>query len=393
MTRFILPYQKEKGKWLIADGIESHFFCYAATHADWDAFQIWIDQHPEYRFGWISYESGNTFENIQLETDNRDSFPQLFFFTPINLILTNGRVYEVLKGEFKSEYLEWVQMETFTVPENITLNPETTRTDYLNDVSALQSHIQAGDIYEVNYCIKLFAQATLENPLDVWKKLYSLTEPPHAAFAEHNQWHVLCASPERFINKNNKRICSQPIKGTIKRGKNAEEDDELKESLYNNKKERSENVMIVDLVRNDLSRFAAKGSVEVCELFGIQSFKTVHHLVSTVCCEMKEGVSFVEIMKATFPMGSMTGAPKRRAMELIRQVEKSVRGVYSGSIGYMTPEGDFDFNVVIRSILYNSELQEISAGVGSAITANCIPEKEYDECMLKAAALIKAIGI
>lgn len=392
MTRFILPYQKEKGKWLIADGIESHFICKTATNDDWQGLQIWIDQHPEYRFGWMSYEAGNTFDNILLAPDHRDSFPQLFFYTPINLILTNGTDFDVLKGEFRTDFLNWVKNENDSENETIQLSPETSQKEYLSDVAALKHHIQNGDIYEANYCIRLSAQASLRNPLSAWKNLLSLTEPPHSAYAEHDRWHVMCASPERFINKTNNRICSQPIKGTIKRGQNQLDDDALKETLLHNKKERSENVMIVDLVRNDLSRFAKKGTVQVSELFGVRSFKTVHHLVSTVCCEMNNGVSFTEIIKSTFPMGSMTGAPKRRAMQLIRQYEKSVRGIYSGSIGYLTPEGDFDFNVVIRSIVFDSHLQQISAGVGSAITASSLPQNEYDECMLKANALLRALN-
>jgi para-aminobenzoate synthetase component 1 len=186
-------------------------------------------------------------------------------------------------------------------------------------------------------------------------------------------------------------VRSQPIKGTIKRGSDQEEDDQLKKRLLESKKERSENVMIVDLVRNDLSRFAARGSVRVDELFGVHTFKTVHHLVSTISCKAGPSASFSEIMSAAFPMGSMTGAPKKSAMRLIHDFEKSARGVYSGSIGYISPNGDFDFNVVIRSLLYDSMTERLFAGVGSAITAECDPVSEYEECMLKAQALFRAL--
>jgi para-aminobenzoate synthetase component 1 len=149
--------------------------------------------------------------------------------------------------------------------------------------------------------------------------------------------------------------------------------------------------MIVDLVRNDLSKSAKRGTVKVDELFGVYTFKTVHHLISTVSGELKDGTSFTQLLRDTFPMGSMTGAPKMRAMQLIDQYEYARRGLYSGSVGYITPEGDFDFNVVIRSIVYNAAKPYISCSVGSAITALSDPIKEYEECLLKAEAIMKTL--
>jgi len=179
----------------------------------------------------------------------------------------------------------------------------------------------------------------------------------------------------------------QGIKGTAKRSQVEKEDQELIQNLRNDQKERSENIMIVDLVRNDLSKTATKGSVEVKELCKVYTFRQVHQMISTVVSKVDSKTSPVDIICSTFPMGSMTGAPKISAMEIIENLEASKRGLYSGAIGYITPKGDFDFNVVIRSILYNEKKQYISYTVGGAITAKSDPDKEYEECLIKAKAM------
>jgi para-aminobenzoate synthetase component 1 len=202
---------------------------------------------------------------------------------------------------------------------------------------------------------------------------------------------LLSASPERFIKKVGKKIISQPIKGTARRGANEEEDKQIKHHLFNDPKERAENIMIVDLVRNDLSRTADKGSVIVEELCGIYTFPQVHQMISTVVSELREDVHFIEAIRQCFPMGSMTGAPKVRAMKLIEKYESTKRGLFSGAVGYITPEGDFDFNVVIRSILYNARNHYLSFMVGGAITMQAEAEKEYEECMLKAKAIMRVL--
>ena len=215
---------------------------------------------------------------------------------------------------------------------------------------------------------------------------------PFSSFFRLNEHFILCASPERFLQKKGNKILSQPIKGTIKRGETIEEDQLLKQTLRNNLKEQSENVMIVDLVRNDLSHIAKDGSVKVDELFGIYTFPQVHQMISSISCEIKESIDAIDVIKACFPMGSMTGAPKVKAMELIDLYESSKRGVYSGSIGYFSPNGDFDFNVVIRSILYNDNKQKLSFSVGSAITHHSVPEEEYQETLIKAKAIFEVLG-
>ena len=212
---------------------------------------------------------------------------------------------------------------------------------------------------------------------------------PFASFYKQNQNVLMGASPERYLCKRGDKLYSQPIKGTYRRGKNPEEDKQLKTALRDDLKEQTENVMIVDLVRNDLSRTAAKSSVKVEELFGMYTFPQVHQLISTVSSTLKSDVHFTEAIRCSYPMGSMTGAPKISAMKLIDQYEKTKRELYSGSVGYIDPYGNFDFNVVIRSLLYDTQKQYLSLTVGGAITNQSDAEKEYEECLLKAKAIFE----
>jgi para-aminobenzoate synthetase component I len=253
------------------------------------------------------------------------------------------------------------------------------------------SHINRGDIYEANFCMEFFAEKAFINPVEVFKKLDTISDAPFAAFFKNNQHYLLSASPERYLRKEGTKIISQPIKGTSKRFDDEKLDLQSKINLQNDPKERSENIMIVDLVRNDLSHSASKGSVQVEEFCEVYTFKQVHQMISTVVCEVDFSTSLVEIIKSTFPMGSMTGAPKISAMQIIEDLEETKRGLYSGTVGYFTPNNDFDFNVVIRSILYNSQNNYVSFSVGSAITALSEPEKEYEECLLKAKAMFNVL--
>jgi len=216
-------------------------------------------------------------------------------------------------------------------------------------------------------------------------------QAPFSALYRHKDKWLMCCSPERFIHKQNHEIISQPIKGTSKRGADPTQDELLKVALKNNQKEQAENVMIVDLVRNDLGKVAIPGTVNVDELCGIYTLKTVHQMISTISATLKENLLFSEIIKASFPMGSMTGAPKIRAMEIIEELEFFSRGLYSGSVGYISPDGNFDFNVVIRSILYNSTTKALLYPAGGAITANSDIAKEFEECLLKAKTMKDAL--
>lgn len=258
---------------------------------------------------------------------------------------------------------------------------------YLQKVKKLKELIQSGDIYEANLCMEFYAEQVDISPEELYLLFNTKSPSPFSAFYKQEDNYLLSASPERFLAKRGKKIISQPMKGTIKRGDTTEDDAMLKAKLREDLKEQTENVMIVDVVRNDLSRFAERGSVQVEELFGIYSFPQVHQMISTITCEVNDKINMGEIIKATFPMASMTGAPKISAMKILDLVEESSRNLYSGSIGYLSPTGDFDCNVIIRSMLYNSNTKYLSYSTGGAITAMSDPEREYEECLLKAKAI------
>jgi len=264
---------------------------------------------------------------------------------------------------------------------------------YIENVNKLLAHIKRGDIYEINYCIEFFCGDTVINPQQVFKKLNGLTEAPFAQLLKAEDDYIICASPERFIQKKGNVLISQPMKGTARRSNNTMEDLKIKSALQHSLKEKTENVMALDVARNDLSQVAEKGSVVVNELFGVHTFKNVHQMLSTVNCTLKQNINLGDIIKATFPPASMTGAPKLKAIELIKKYELSPRGIYSGSLGFIDENGDFDFCVVIRTIIYNEKLKQLSFHVGSAITAQCNPEEEWNECLLKAETLFKALGV
>jgi para-aminobenzoate synthetase component 1 len=294
---------------------------------------------------------------------------------------------------------ELIEVEPVLEDEKFDILPKTgkiqcriTKEVYLENVNKLLAHIKRGDIYEINYCIEFFCEDAVINPLQVFNKLNELTQAPYAQLVRVGEEYIICASPERFIQKKGDTLITQPMKGTARRSADAKEDDAIKNLLQNNLKEQTENVMAVDVARNDLSQVAQKGTVQVTELFGVQTFKNVHQMVSTVSCKVKEGVSFNEIVKVTFPPASMTGAPKLKAIELIKKYELSPRGIYSGALGFIDDNGDFDFCVVIRTLIYKPKLKRLSFHVGSAITAQCNPEEEWNECLLKAETLMKAIG-
>ncbi|HEU4607493.1 MAG TPA: anthranilate synthase component I family protein, partial [Chitinophagaceae bacterium] len=267
------------------------------------------------------------------------------------------------------------------------------REDYLDKVEALQQHIRRGDCYEINFCQEFYLENIHADPIALYRRMTAASPNPFSALYRVQDAHLVCASPERFIQKTGDAIISQPIKGTIQRSSSAADADELnRQALASSSKDRAENVMIVDLVRNDFSRICSDGSVQVEELFGIQTFPQVHHLVSTVRGMLRTDIDFAAIIRACFPMGSMTGAPKKRVMELIDTYEVSRRGIFSGAVGYIDPKGDFDFNVVIRSIMYNAQTGYLSYQAGSGITHYSNPQLEYDECLLKASAIKKVLA-
>jgi para-aminobenzoate synthetase component 1 len=276
---------------------------------------------------------------------------------------------------------------------SIHLQPKLSKQEYTGIIDQLRQHILRGDCYEINFCQEFFADGVFIEPVDVYHLLAAQSPNPFACYYRHQNSHLMCASPERYLTRRDDKLISQPIKGTsLRYPDDPAADAAAALALRNSQKEVSENVMVVDLVRNDLSRICTKGSVQVDELFGIYSYPQVHQMISTISGTVETSVAFSDILKATFPMGSMTGAPKLRVMELIEQYEPSARGLFSGSVGYIAPNGDFDFNVVIRSILYNEERKYLSYQVGSGITWYCKPEEEYEECLWKAGAIRKVLG-
>lgn len=270
--------------------------------------------------------------------------------------------------------------------------PRISKDQYIDKVEEMLRHIHRGDIYEANFCQEFFVEGVTIDPVEVFTKLNEISLPPFAVFLKLENHYLLSASPERYMKKSGEKILSQPIKGTARRSQDPKEDEEIAVTLAQDDKERSENIMIVDLVRNDLSKIARKGSVIVEELCKVYTFKQVHQMISTISAGLEKGIPPVEVLRSTFPMGSMTGAPKISAMKIIEELEETKRGLYSGAVGYFSPEGDFDFNVVIRSILYNSENKYVSFSVGGAITSRSVPEKEYQECRLKAEAMRLALN-
>ncbi|WP_282124173.1 aminodeoxychorismate synthase component I [Algibacter mikhailovii] len=349
----------------------------------------------DWLFGYLSYDLKNDVESLNSQNHDGLGFSDLCFFQPKRLFLIKGDQLEmqymnIVSDEISDDLfaVEHVrEAPRGTIHNDIKIKLRIHKDDYFSKVENMLEHIHRGDIYEANICQEFYAEDTQINPLETYQKLNGISKPPFAAFLKMDDKYALSASPERYIKKIGNNIVSQPIKGTAKRDLNPDADKRHIVNLKNDKKERSENIMIVDLVRNDLSKTALKGSVQVEELCEVYTFDQVHQMISTVTSKVSSETHPVDIIKSTFPMGSMTGAPKISAMRIIEHLEASKRGVYSGAIGYFSPSGDFDFNVVIRSILYNQTKKYVSYSVGGAITAKSDPFREYEECLVKAKAM------
>ncbi|NGY37935.1 anthranilate synthase component I family protein [Flavobacterium sp. XN-5] len=382
----------------------SSFDCVLAV----DAFtSIKTDQHnafedlkqyqqitKDWLFGYLSYDLKNDAEDLQSNNFDGLDFPDLFFFQPKKLFLLRGNEVEIqylnmcddeVEEDFTDINLQTKQVERQTAI--LEIQQRISKENYLEKVATMLTHIHQGNIYEANFCMEFYAENAVLNPLDKFFKLNEISQPPFAVFFKNHTQFLLSASPERYLKKEGELLISQPIKGTSKRFLDPILDEESKNKLAEDPKERAENIMITDLVRNDLSHTAQKGSVQVTELCEIYSFMQVHQMISTIISKLDYQYSAVDAIKKSFPMGSMTGAPKISAMKIIEDLEETKRGLYSGAVGYFTPNGDFDFNVIIRSILYNQKNQYASFSVGSAITALSIAENEYEECLLKAKAM------
>lgn len=359
--------------------------------------QEYLDSGRGWLFGHLGYELKDEIEGLHSSHPDRIGFPDLFFFEP-EVMVRLSPSWMHIEAEDPGMIYQAI-LETAADSPGILINEGTriqgrlSKEEYISVVEKLRRHILRGDCYEINFCQEFFALQADLDPVKLYQQLSSISPNPFSALYRKGEQWLVCASPERFLRREGNRLLSQPIKGTSRRFvADAQADAQSREQLYRSEKDRSENVMVVDLVRNDLSRVCTEGSVKVDELYGVYAFPQVHQMISTVSGELRKGVFFADIIRACFPMGSMTGAPKKKVMELIEKYEPSRRGIFSGALGYIAPGGDFDFNVVIRSILYHAGTGYLSIPVGSGITYYSDPLKEWEECELKIAGMREVLG-
>ena len=378
---------------LAVDAVSKIEFSYENAFSQLKKYQSEV---KDYIFGYLGYDLKNDVENLTSANFDGLHFPDLFFFRPKKLFFIKGNSVEIkyisafehkIETDLEKIWKSKVKSQKLKAKNQIKIKLRIHKDDYYKKINILLNHIRRGDIYEANFCQEFYSENSVIDPVTIYQNLNEISKAPFATFLKLNNNYLLSASPERYLKKEGENLISQPIKGTEKRATTKTADEKLIKELEQNPKERAENIMIVDLVRNDFSRFAVKGSVKVEELCKVYTFEQVHQLISTISCSVKNDIHPVDIIKNTFPMGSMTGAPKISAMKIMEELEETKRGLYSGAVGYFTPNGDFDFNVIIRSILYNAPKKYISFSVGGAITAQSIPEKEYEECLLKAKAM------
>ncbi len=375
-------FSKPAFECLLAAGSKAHVEMLAGKA--FDALQSFYAANTnEWLFGHLGYDLKNETEKLSSNNADGIGFSDLHFFVPeVVLELNEKEVAIHCEGDGESIYNSILSCSA-CITENIqttaAIQHKINRDDYIGIIEKLRQHILRGDCYEINFCQEFFATDAAIDPLYIYSRLTELSPNPFSVFYRQNDRYCLCASPERYLKSEGSKIISQPIKGTSKRNlENAATDEEARNYLMESEKEKAENVMVVDLVRNDLSRICKPGTVQVDELFGVYSFPQVHQMISTVSGELEAGKNWIDCIEATFPMGSMTGAPKKKVMELIEEYEQTKRGLFSGAIGYVRPDGDFDFNVVIRSILYNAADKYLSFQAGGGITYNSDPALEYE---------------
>ena len=374
---------------LLAAGVQSSIISDETLLFSVDEYSI----DKKWLFGHLAYDFKTEKLLSVYKKIDKINFPDFFFFEPLIIIFIQGNEL-IIEGVDPDKIYD--QLSKTPVPENsrqssLIIQQRLTKVQYIKKIKALQHHIHRGDCYEINFCQEFFCENALIDPVSIYQNLVALSPTPFCVLYKLNDKYLVCASPERFLQKKGNKLLSQPMKGTAKRELQDKVTDEyLKKELQKSSKEQAENVMVVDLVRNDLSKVCKDGTVKVDELFGIYSYPQVHQMVSTVSGELEKNTGFSKIIGATFPMGSMTGAPKKKVMELIEEYEISKRGIFSGAVGYLY-ENDFDFNVVIRSIMYNATNKYLSYMVGSGITFYSDPEKEWEECLLKGAAIKKVL--
>ncbi|MBF9253806.1 anthranilate synthase component I family protein [Pontibacter sp. 172403-2] len=361
-----------------------------------DSLRNTLAAEPGLLCGYLGYDLKNQTEKLSSRNPDHIGFPDLFFFQPeVKLYFNESGINLSTSAQSIAGILKAILATAAPAPsasESINIQQRVSPEKYKATVSRIKNHILEGDVYELNYCMEFFAEQVQLAPLPLYLALNEASPTPFSGFLKYGDKYLMCASPERFLKKEGAKLISQPIKGTIRRGETPEEDARLQHQLRHDEKELAENMMIVDLVRNDLSRSCATGTVHVEEMFGIYGFRQVSQMISTIVGQLRPDKNLADALAGAFPMGSMTGAPKISAMQLIEELEDTKRGLYSGAFGYITPEQDCDFNVVIRSMQYNAHTSYLSFMVGSAITSDSDPEQEYAECLLKAEAILKVLG-
>lgn len=339
-------------------------------------------------FGYISDSS------IPYSLNEFIPFEKSYFFRPRYIIYGyEGRVYFNRNYSEMMEIVSQIETITVTFPKNtapLQFQHITTQEEYLNNVKTIQHKIRKGYFYQLNYCIELQAENVLLHPIASYIQTNKETKAPMSALLKMGEKYVLSYSPERYMTKRQDTMIAQPMKGTARRNlSDTILDEEIKLTLENDPKERAENTMIVDLIRHDMTPYTAVGSIQVDELCQVYSYPAVHQMISTISARLIDDMDTIPALLCTLPAGSMTGAPKKEVISHISEVENFCRNIYSGNIGYIDTEGDYDFNVVIRTLEYDAHTHRASIHVGSAITLQSIPEQEYEECLLKADSILQ----
>lgn len=358
--------------------------------------------------GYLSYDLGNYIENLPRTAVDDIEMPDMYFGFYNHVIVIDHLVQKTyiatpnIDIELEEKIMDDIEQRILKEEKKgidsicyeekevtpIRLKSNFTKEEFKNAVQSVREYIRQGDIYQANLTQRFSGETELTS-FELYRDLRRFSPAPFGAFLNFEDAHILSNSPERFIRCVNKRIETRPIKGTRPRGKDKEEDLRLQQELRNSEKDRAELLMIVDLERNDIGRISKTGSVKVPELFVIEPYANVNHLVSTVVGELKDDKDATDVIKATFPGGSITGAPKIRAMEIIDELEPTQRNVYTGSIGYIGFNGDMDFNIAIRTIIKNDK--KVYFQVGGGMTWDSDPDEEYQETLDKAKSIMKAL--
>jgi para-aminobenzoate synthetase component 1 len=363
---------------------------------DWHSLRTFTES-ADWKFFALSYDLKNDIDGLTSDNPDHLKWPLIEVVKPEHVITIDKKGQVEVHSDYPIRLLEEISnlsKDNSEVSIDYAL-PEysMSKEEHTSKVEYIKSQIALGNLYEMNLCMEIvLPEFRCSNLGQLYAKLSDASPTPFSCYVKSGDKHLICASPERYIARKHGRIYSQPIKGTSRRYVDEHKNKVSRLHLANSLKERAEHIMIVDLVRNDLSKVSHPGTVEVDELFGIYGYRQVNQMISTISGKLEENTSWVDCIRASYPMGSMTGAPKHITMEFIDDIETATRGWYSGSMGYIDPNGDFDSNVVIRSLMVDAGKSLAKYAVGGAITFDSDPEAEYEECLLKSEALRQVLG-